>query len=117
MWTASLHGDTDHLDPEVAEEAEHTLRAKLEGIVGELVEAGHRGVAGVFHHSKGAPANLVGEGPGPSAPPTSAIPAGEVAAGRMDDVNLPQDTATPTPAESPGSDEPANPSPAEPPPG
>lgn len=73
-WLVSMHGSTDHLDPEVADEAEVTLRDKLAEVFSGLVAAGHQGVAGVFHHSHGSPVDLRSAGAPAAAPDASEAP-------------------------------------------
>jgi hypothetical protein len=58
MWHLSMHGSTDHLDPEVAAEAEVAVRDAAAKILGELAPAGHQGIAGQFQYSHGSPSDL-----------------------------------------------------------
>lgn len=58
-WIATLKGNVDHLAADVAREAEEFVMRELAAIVAGLVEKGHTGVGGLFHFTKGSPANLV----------------------------------------------------------
>lgn len=89
MWTFSMHGSTDHLDPEVAAEAESDLREKLAGVFSGLAEAGHQGVAGLFHFSHGSPSDLNGPGAPTRAATVDDANAGQVAVGAASDVQVP----------------------------
>jgi hypothetical protein len=95
MWHASLHGSTDHLDPEVAQEIETKVRDALAQVMGTLVPDGHQGVAGSFEYSKGGPSDLRG----PGAPTHTASPAegasGQVAVGAASDAQVPDESAAP----------------------
>ena len=95
-WIASLKGSVDHLDREVAEEAEVAVRDALAAVVGGLVPNGHQGVGGQFHFSHGGPSNLADPaGPGPDVEqaataqtnPVSTIPA------EVKDTGVPAGTA------------------------
>ena len=96
MWHVSMHGSTDHLDPAVADEIEVAVRDAVSKIFGELVAAGHQGVAGTFAYSTGGPSDLRDATPHPvatneEAPPplmtTSTVPA------ETHDVGVPAGTA------------------------
>jgi hypothetical protein len=91
MWHLSMHGSTDHLDPEVAAEIETKVRDAAAEIFGSLVPDGHQGVAGSFEYSKGGPSDLNG----PGAPTHTATPAEasdpQIATGAAADVQVPDE--------------------------
>jgi hypothetical protein len=91
MWHASLHGSTDHLDPEVAQEIETKVRDALAEVMGTLVPDGHQGVAGSFEYSKGGPSDLAGPG-APTHTATAAESANpQIATGAAADVQVPDE--------------------------
>jgi hypothetical protein len=89
MWHASLHGSTDHLDPEVATEIETAVRDALAEVMGTLVPAGHQGVAGSFEYSKGGPSDLRGSGASTHTATAAEAAGGQVAVGAASDVQVP----------------------------
>jgi hypothetical protein len=91
MWHLSMHGSTDHLDPEVAAEIETRVRDAAAEIMGTLVPDGHQGVAGRFEYSKGEPSDLNGPG-APTRPATASDAAGgQVAVGAASDAVVPDE--------------------------
>lgn len=59
MWTLNIHGDTSHLQPDVARELEEHIVSAVHSLVSELVPAGHQGVAATFQGDHYGPVNLV----------------------------------------------------------